>query len=132
MRLVPVTAVVAVTAGSVLVAAPSAGAAGAAVPGSVTVCAKELAKGKGPLSVEVGFMHGDVVEGKLHSLANNKCVTVAEAPAPSGAWVDADRQAKRIVVKTPSGKTHVKKSDRADFSLSSGDNVTVTFWFGGA
>ena len=115
-----------VAVGATLVAVPSAVAA----PADVTVCAKGLAKKKPPLSVEVGFVHGEVVEGKVYPLANNKCLTVAEAPAPSGAWVDASRQAKRIVVKTPSGKTHVKKTDRADFSLTSGDNVTVTLWFG--
>lgn len=131
MRLAHGTVAVALTAaftvGSALTVAPPA----VAVPGSLTVCVKELAKARGPVTVEVGFMHGDAVEADSYPLANNKCVTVAEAPAPSGAWADASRQAKRIVVKTPSGKTNVKKSDRADFSLSSGDTVTVTFWFGG-
>lgn len=127
MRLVHVTVAAALTAACALVAS----AAAAADPGSVTVCAKDLAKGSAPVSVEVGFVHGDVIEAQTYPIANNRCVTVAGAPAPSGAWADATRQAKRIVVKTPSGKTHVKKSDRADFSLSSGDNLTVTFWFGG-
>lgn len=125
MRLASSLVAAGVAVGATLVAVPPA----VAVPGSVTVCAKGLAK-KTALSVEVGFMHGDVVEGKVYPLANNKCLTVTEAPAPSGAWVDANRQAKRIVVKTPSGKTHVKRTDRADFSLTSGDNVTVTLWYG--
>jgi hypothetical protein len=125
MRLASSLVAAGVAVGATLAAAPSA----VAVPGSVTVCAKELGR-KVPLSVEVGFMHGDVVEAKVYPLANNKCLTVAEAPAPSGAWVDASRQTKRIVVKTPSGKTHVKHTDRADFSLTSGDTVTVTLWFG--
>jgi len=127
MRLVHVTVVAVFTAGSALVGAPSAGAA---VPGTVTVCAKGLPKGSEPVSVEVGFMHDEVVEARPYPLTRKRCVTVGDIPAPSGVWVDADRRAKRIVVKTPSGKTHVKKSDRADFSLSSGDNVTVTLWFG--
>ena len=125
MRLRTATVVAGFTVASVLFGAPSAVAA----PGSVTVCVKDLPKGA-PVFVEVGFVHGDSVGGTTYPIKNNKCVAVAEAPAPSGAWVDANRQAKRIVVKTPSGKTHVKKSDRADFSLSSGDNVTVTFWYG--
>lgn len=129
MRLASSLVAVGVAVGATLVIVPPAFPSTGAVPGSVTVCAKGLVK-KTPLSVEVGFMHGDVVEGKVYPLANNKCLTVAEAPAPSGAWVDASRQAKRIVVKTPSGKTHVKKSDRADFSLTSGDTITVTLWFG--
>ena len=126
MRLASSLVAAGVALGATLVAGPSAAAP---VPGSVTVCAKGLDK-KTPLSVEVGFMHGDVVEGQVYTLANNKCLTVAEAPTPSGAWVDATKQAKRIVVKTPWGKTHLKKTDRADFSLTSGDNVTVTLWYG--
>lgn len=125
---VAATLTAALTAGSTLVLAPPA----AADPGSLTVCVKKLAKARSPVTVEVGFMHGDAVEATSYPLANNRCMTVAEAPAPSGAWVDASRQARRIVVKTPSGKTNVKKSDRADFSLSSGDTVTVTLWFGRA
>ncbi len=126
MRLLSAAVAAGFTAASVLVGAPAA----AADPGSVTVCAKGLAKGSAPASIEIGFMHGDIVQAQPYAVANNRCVTVGEAPAPSGAWADANRQAKRIVVKTPSGKTQVKRSDRADFSLTSGDAVTVTFWFG--
>lgn len=125
MRLVCATVVAGLTAGFAWFGAPSAVAA----PGSVTVCAKGLAKGA-PLLVEVGFISGDGDVRNAFPLANEQCVAVGQAPAPSGAWVEANREAKRIVVKTRSGKTHVKKSERADFSLSSGDNVTVTFWYG--
>ncbi len=115
--------------GSALVAIPSAAAPfGVDAPGSVTVCAKAPGK-SAPVSIEVGFIHEGGDQKNTYSVANNKCVTVADAPAPSGTWADAERQAKRIVVKTPSGKTNLKKTDRADFTLGSDDNVTVVFYF---
>lgn len=110
--------------GSALITAPSA----VADPGSVTVCATAPGK-SAPVLIEVGFLHEEGTHGNTHKVANNKCVTVADAPAPGGAWADASRQAKRIVVKTPSGKTTLKKTDRADFSLGSGEDVKVTFYF---
>lgn len=110
--------------GSALVGAPAA----VATPGSVTVCAKAPGK-SAPVFIEVGFLHGEITEGHTYEVANKTCLTVANAPAPSGAWADANRQAKRIVVATPSGKTSIKKSDRADFTLGSGENVKVTFYF---
>ena len=116
--------IVGLVGGSAMVAAPSAVAA----PGSVTVCAKAPGKAA-PVVIEVGFQHDDVVEAKAYPVANDGCMTVSNAPAPSGAWADANRQAKRIVVKTPSGKTNIRKSDRVDFSLGPGDNVTLVFYF---
>lgn len=107
-----------------LFTAPGAGAATA----SVTVCAKAAGK-FAPVLIDVGFFHEEGEESTTYSVPKNKCVTIAEAPAPSGAWAEADREAKRIVVKTPSGKTNVKKTDRVDFSLGSGDSVMVVFYF---
>lgn len=117
-------------AGSLLLAAPGAGAA----PGSVTLCAKGVPKSE-TTSIELGFRYPspypdiEIVEGEGHYLTNNQCVTTAPAPAPSAAYADAFRTAKRVVLESSAGKTTLLDTDRIDFSLASGEAVTVTFFF---
>lgn len=116
-------------AGSALGAAPSA----VAVPGSVTVCAEAPGE-SGPVVIDLGFSSMDgngnaVTQSNSYEVPHNTCLIVPNAPAPSGVYASANRQARRIVVATQSGSTTLKKSRRADFTLGSGENVKVTFSF---
>ena len=129
MRTLPYTALAAgMTLGAVLVTAPAATAA----PGSVTICAKGPAK-SAPASVLVGFTSTDpanpALEGGIEEIANNSCVSIDPALAPSAVHMDADRPANKVVVDTSAGKTVVTNTDQVDFTLNSGESATVTFFF---